>query len=179
MRAFRDLEKGSDPLRAARDFAALQRVRPLFQIRAIDLYRRAVLKCDEPVLEDILTRLAEIAEAERRSGADRSGSGPAAGMPGPLDPNEPQIIRQVRTEIRLRHYSIRTEDADVGWIVRFLKANDSADAAGLGENEVKEFLSSLAVDRNVAASTQNQAFSASNLKPGRSWCGKAREIKTG
>ncbi len=147
------------------------------------------------MLEDILTRLAEIAEAERRSGADRAvipspqpsplrrGEGVAddraAGMPGPLDPNEPQIIQQVRTEIRLRHYSIRTEDADVGWIVRFLKANDSADAAGLGENEVKEFLSSLAVDRNVAASTQNQAFSASNLKPGRSWCGKAREIKTG
>ncbi|MBX3420464.1 MAG: integron integrase [Pirellulaceae bacterium] len=81
-------------------------------------------------------------------------------MPGLLDPSEPEIIQQFRREIRMRHYSIGTESAYVGWAMRFLRVYGVSQIQALGEPQIKEYLSSLAVDRNVSASTQNQAFSA-------------------
>ncbi|MDA0657943.1 MAG: integron integrase [Planctomycetota bacterium] len=69
----------------------------------------------------------------------------------------------MRRDLRLLHYSKRTEQAYVGWVERFLRlhpAQDPHDLETVGENEVKEFLSDLAVEAQVAASTQNQAFSA-------------------
>ncbi len=64
--------------------------------------------------------------------------------------------------MRVRHYAVRTERAYVGWILRFAgRVNGWSDGfASAGENEVKEFLSDLAVNGRVAASTQNQAFNA-------------------
>lgn len=78
-----------------------------------------------------------------------------------IDPNEPEIIQQVRRICRRLHYSRRTESAYVGWIERFIKAFDLRDLASwdqVGEDEVNQFLTRLAVDHNVAASTQNQAL---------------------
>ncbi len=62
--------------------------------------------------------------------------------------------------IRMRHYSIRTEQAYRDWIVRFVRFHGEAPPESMGEPEVREFLEYLVVARNVSASTQNQAFSA-------------------
>jgi integron integrase len=62
--------------------------------------------------------------------------------------------------LRARHYSRRTEKAYLGWIRRFISANGGRDPATLGAVEVSRFLTDLAVRGHVAASTQNQAFSA-------------------
>ena len=67
--------------------------------------------------------------------------------------------------MRLRHMSIRTEDSYLRWIEQFLQFHKKARGywvhpAEMGDEDVNRFLTSLAVERNVAASTQNQAFSA-------------------
>ncbi len=66
----------------------------------------------------------------------------------------------MRAEIRLRHYSIRTEETYVDWARRFILFHDKRHPKEMGAAEVRDFLSHLAVSRNVAASTQNQAKSA-------------------
>jgi integron integrase len=66
----------------------------------------------------------------------------------------------VRDAIRRRHYSLRTEDTYVHWIKRFIYFSGKRHPAELGAAEVTAFLNYLARDRDVAASTQNQALSA-------------------
>jgi integron integrase len=66
----------------------------------------------------------------------------------------------VRQAIRFRHYSIRTEEAYVQWIKRFILFHDKRHPREMGVREVEQFLSDLAVNRHVAVSTQNQALSA-------------------
>jgi integron integrase len=63
-------------------------------------------------------------------------------------------------EIRRRGYSIRTERAYASWVTRYLAFNGNADPCGLGHAEVMAFLQHLAVERQVTASTQNQALNA-------------------
>ncbi|MDO5506389.1 MAG: integron integrase [Pseudoxanthomonas suwonensis] len=70
------------------------------------------------------------------------------------------MLDQVRARCRLRHFSRRTEQAYVGWVRRFILANDKRHPLQMGGAEVEAFLSGLAVDRQVAAGTQNQALSA-------------------
>ncbi len=62
--------------------------------------------------------------------------------------------------MRVLHYSIRTEDANVQWIRRFILFHDKRHPREMGEPEVELFLTHLAVEGQVAASTQNQARSA-------------------
>jgi integron integrase len=71
-----------------------------------------------------------------------------------------KLIAQVRRALRLRHYSPRTEEVYVGWVRRFVRFAGNRHPRELGLAEVTQFLSSLAVDRHVSASTQNQALSA-------------------
>jgi len=66
----------------------------------------------------------------------------------------------VRAVIRARHYSRRTEGAYVAWIRRYILFHDKRHPTDMGAPEITRFLSSLAVEGNVAASTQNQALSA-------------------
>ncbi len=75
-------------------------------------------------------------------------------------PPKRKLLDRVRNEIRTRHYSRRTEKAYVGWIRRFIFFHGVRHPAELGAAEVSQFLSSLAVDANLAASSQNQALSA-------------------
>src|SRR2546422_4453593 len=80
---------------------------------------------------------------------------------GPADSPKPRLLDRVRAGLRARHYSRRTEEAYVAWIKRdifFFHA--TRHPAEMGAEEVTRFLSSLAVDGQVAASTQNQALSA-------------------
>ncbi len=72
----------------------------------------------------------------------------------------PKLLDQVRGKIRLKHYSIRTEQAYVDWIRRFILHFGKRHPRELGAAEVEQFLTHLAVAGNVAASTQNQAKSA-------------------
>jgi integron integrase len=72
----------------------------------------------------------------------------------------PSLLTQLRTAIRTRHYSPRTEEAYVQWVRRFVRFCGTQHPRELGPSDVTRFLSSLAVDANVSASTQNQALAA-------------------
>ena len=71
-----------------------------------------------------------------------------------------RLLDQVRDRIRFKHYSIRTEQSYSDWIKRFILFHGKQHPATLGASEVEVFLTDLAVERNVAAATQNQARSA-------------------
>jgi integron integrase len=75
-------------------------------------------------------------------------------------PNNPKLLDRVRDVIRRKHYSIRTEQTYIDWIKRFILFHKKRHPEEMAEVEVTEFLTSLARDGNVAASTQNQALSA-------------------
>ncbi len=72
----------------------------------------------------------------------------------------PKLLDQVRARIRRLGYSLRTEEAYVGWIRRFILSNGKRHPREMGAREVEAFLSVLASRCNVAASTQNQALAA-------------------
>lgn len=72
----------------------------------------------------------------------------------------PRLLEQVRELIRIRHYSIRTEQAYLQWIRRYIIFHGRRHPSELGAPELTAFLSDLAVRGNVAASTQNQALNA-------------------
>ncbi|HET8712411.1 MAG TPA: integron integrase [Gemmatimonadales bacterium] len=72
----------------------------------------------------------------------------------------PSLLTQVRRALRLRHYSQRTEDAYVSWIRRFVRFSGMRHPRELGVGDVTRYLTSLATERRVSASTQNQALSA-------------------
>ena len=71
-----------------------------------------------------------------------------------------ELLDQVRAALRLKHYSIRTEQSYVDWIERFIRFNGDRSPQDMGRAEVQTFLTHLAVEKHVAASTQNQALSA-------------------
>ena len=72
----------------------------------------------------------------------------------------PRLLDRMREAIRLRHYSIRTEDTYVHWVRRFILFHGKRHPLELGAPEVASFLTYLAMERGVGASTQNQAKSA-------------------
>lgn len=78
---------------------------------------------------------------------------PSQNLPG----QAPKLLDQVRAKIRLKHYSIRTEQAYTDWIKRFILHFGKQHPRELGATEVEQFLTHLAVNGKVAASTQNQA----------------------
>ena len=72
----------------------------------------------------------------------------------------PRLLDQVRDRLRVKHYSMRTEDTYVQWIRRFIFFHGKKHPREMGGPQVEAFLSHLATDTRVAASTQNQALSA-------------------
>jgi integron integrase len=72
----------------------------------------------------------------------------------------PKLLDRLRAALRTRHYSPRTEEAYVMWVRRFILFHGKKHPSAMGADEVNRFLSSLAVDERVSASTQNQALSA-------------------
>ena len=71
-----------------------------------------------------------------------------------------RLLDQVRSKIRIKHYSIRTEETYIGWIKRFIFFHNKRHPLTMKEPEIESFLSHLSVERHVSASTQNQALSA-------------------
>lgn len=75
-------------------------------------------------------------------------------------PSKSALLEAVRGRCRVKHYSLRTEDAYLGWIKRFILFHNKRHPALMGGTEVEQFLTHLAVRGHVSASTQNQALSA-------------------
>src|SRR5690606_6233344 len=81
-------------------------------------------------------------------------------LPPSAAASKPKLLDEVRRLIRTKHYSKRTEEAYCDWIRRFVLFHGKRHPKEMGAEEVQAFLSHLANERNVAASTQNQALSA-------------------
>jgi site-specific recombinase XerD len=88
----------------------------------------------------------EKAKAERPTGV----------IPNP----KARLLDQVREVIRLKHYSLRTEESYVQWIKRYIFFHQKRHPREMGAKEVETFLTDLAIGRKVAAATQNQALNA-------------------
>lgn len=74
--------------------------------------------------------------------------------------NAPKLLERVSEKLRLGHYSLRTEKSYIAWIKRFILFNGKRHPKMMGKPEIEAFLTHLAVDRHVAAATQNQALNA-------------------
>ncbi len=92
----------------------------------------------------------------RLKGTSQNGQ-PPVDVSFPPTPAKPRLLDQVREVIRTRHYSPKSEDSYVHWIKRFIFFHNKRHPAEMGEKEIAQFLSSLASDSHVSASTQNQA----------------------
>jgi integron integrase len=89
-----------------------------------------------------------------------TGSGSVKREPAGPEGRPPKLLTRLRQALRLRHYSIRTEQAYVEWTRRFIRFSGMRHPGSLGAADVQAFLTHLAVDRSVASATQNQAKSA-------------------
>lgn len=78
----------------------------------------------------------------------------------PYRPRSARLLDQVREVLRYHHYSYKTEQAYVGWILRFIRFNDRRHPGTMGKPEIERYLSHLAINRAVSASTQAQAMNA-------------------
>jgi len=78
----------------------------------------------------------------------------------PPTPRQPRLLDRIREATRIRNYSLRTEQAYVSWAERYVRFHGLRHPRELGEAEVAKFLSHLALDLEVSASTQNQALAA-------------------
>ena len=77
-----------------------------------------------------------------------------------ISQDSPKLLDRMRAEIRVRHYSLRTEESYVDWARRFILFHNKRHPKDMGAEEVRDFLSHLVLERNVSAATQNQAKSA-------------------
>ena len=85
---------------------------------------------------------------------------PSGPFPGPPPSGQPRLLDRVREAIRARHYSLRTEEAYVGWIRRYILFHNKRHPLEMAEPEINAFVTHLAVEGPVSASTQTQALSA-------------------
>jgi len=73
---------------------------------------------------------------------------------------KPKLLDQVRNSLKQRNYSYRTEQTYVGWIKRFILYHNKRHPKEMGEKEIEEYLTYLAVQKKVAPATQNQALNS-------------------
>ena len=78
----------------------------------------------------------------------------------PLQKRPKKLLDQVREAMRLKHYAYRTEETYVQWIRRYILFHNKRHPKEMGQPEIEAFLTDLAVNQQVAASTQNQALNA-------------------
>jgi integron integrase len=77
-----------------------------------------------------------------------------------IDRKKPRLLDQVRQVIRVKHYSLRTEESYISWIKRFIFFHNKKHPIEMGEKEIGQFITHLAKNGRVSASTQNQALCA-------------------
>jgi len=127
-------------------------------VLAIEHYRNLVLQQSDPCLNVIKQTLNRLAEKERV--VNRNVLVDEKELVGVIDPNEPILFQQMRRELRLSYKQLETERAYLGWVKQFAAFCRSTQLDKFSEPEIKAFLTMLAVERNVAPPTQNQAKSA-------------------
>src|SRR5581483_11273456 len=81
-------------------------------------------------------------------------------LPSAIEPKPKKLFEQIRDHMRSRHYSYGTEQTYLFWIKRYIFFNNKRHPKDLGAQAIKRYLTYLAVEKHVAASTQNQAFNA-------------------
>lgn len=120
-------------------------------------YRDRVRQCQTPRMEPIRAKLQEIALREQHQ--DRGET--IEEIAGKIDSREPDIIQQMQRTMRLQRKHFNTEKAYLKWIRRFMRERGlktASDFAAIRPADVESFLTDLAVDGDVAQSTQEQAF---------------------
>lgn len=78
----------------------------------------------------------------------------------PSNPQPPRLLDQVKQVMRLKHYSLRTEESYIHYIRQYILFHNKCHPKEMGVDEIRAYFSYLAVEKNVAASTQNVALSA-------------------
>lgn len=130
-------------------------------VEGIIWYRNRIRKSATPRLEPIRAKLQEILVAEKHRQAD--GDAPMEDVVGKIDPREPDVIQALRRTLRLQGKAFNTEKAYVQKVRAFMVdrgIKNLVDFEGIGGPDVEAHLTDLAVDGDVAPSTQNQAFHA-------------------
>ena len=77
--------------------------------------------------------------------------------------NTPKLLDQLAQTIRIRNYSLRTEQAYCMWVRQYIRFHNMAHPREMGEVEFRKFLTNLSVDRGVSPNSQNQALNALNF----------------
>ena len=128
--------------------------------RALEWYPSLVLDRGDVDFAPFKRKLGELAARERRTGGGRDGEGgiPGEGLPGKLDPSEPEAVRAPRARMRVLHHPKSTEEAYAGWLLRFIRHLDTEYVEKYGEPEIGQFVTDLAILGEVTAGTQNQAL---------------------
>ena len=129
----------------------------LMIVKGLILYRNKFLRSKEPRLEHMRVKLQELSVGERNP----SSEGRIDDVVGKINPNEPDVIQEMRRTLRRQGKSYNTEKAYVKWVRRFMAARslqNLADFESMNSSDVESFLTDLAVDGGVAAATQEQAF---------------------
>jgi integron integrase len=139
--------------------------RRLQAARALEHYQRLMNPTATCNFGPIKSKLQEIARREEHLGGENDGcleSNIVAGEGnrGVISDAEPSAIRRMRERMRVLHHPKSTEAAYVAWINRFIQHVGDERLEQFGESEMADFLTDLAVTRDVAANTQNQALSA-------------------
>jgi integron integrase len=134
--------------------------------RTLEWYQTLVLQNSLVDFSYYKLKLQEMAEKERRAKipphsplADDEGMD-GEGKPGVVNPNEPKPVQALRARMRMLHHPISTENAYASWISRLISHLGDENLEKYGEDQLGEFLSELAVVREVTAGTQNQALCA-------------------
>ena len=136
----------------------------LMIVKGLTLYRDRLMRSNTPHLDEVRSKLKQLAIAEKESlllGQECSSRGTIEEVVGKINPREPDVIQALRRTLRVQGKAYNTEKAYVKWVRRFMRARclkSLADFRSLGSQDVQSFLSDLAVDGGVSASTQEQAF---------------------
>ena len=128
-------------------------------VEGLILYRRRIAKSELPELYPMRSKLRQIASQEQLRRSERS----IEEVVGKINPKEPDAVQEFRRKLRVMGRQYNTEKAYVKWLRRFRQVRGLrclADFESATERDVESFLTDLAVDGGVAASTQEQAFFA-------------------
>ncbi|WP_323379688.1 integron integrase [Stieleria sedimenti] len=138
--------------------------RRLQATRAIEAYQGTVLRTAVVDFRPIRDKLTEISRRYQGAvGDDKEYDATLVageGNEGVIDEVDPECIRRMRATLRRLHHPKSTEDAYVGQLKKFIRHLDDDRLENFGEPEIGDFLTDLAIESELAASSQNQALSA-------------------
>ena len=149
-------------LRSLRD-RKVEAWRRLQAMRAMELYQQVILRTPNVDFLPIRKKLMELAAAEKANpgiATRPSDLVPGEGNAGKIKRGDPESIQEMQKCLRFLHHPLTTEKAYLGWMQRYQKHVGNKKLDDCGEREITDFLTDLAVEKEVSAGTQNQALSA-------------------